>query len=461
MWQTFQLTQKANSGDVLAQHELGIRYLIGRGLKADTGKGAYWTHLAAVQNMVPARFNYGILLQNGWGVEWNPFEAYNHLLWCAEQGMPEAQYSMAQLLTDNLVVRRNWQSAYRWVRASADSGYEPAIAALPEFKKRGFDVDSGMVNPAAGPGAAAPNLQWTPVFLDFSPDTQRTVDDRTLIRDLLRSIPPDVKPALGLQNSDSILAMDSLTIEIVEKAANAGSPEALATIGRCYEKGIGVRRDPVRAAAYYVRAVRFDSPPALDLLWSLLEDPFTISELRTRASRGDDNAIFALATLTALGLQYPLLKGQAWVTESQAFSLLSAAARRGHRPSMIELGLCFFSGRWTIQDKEKALATWEDAGRNGSIEAGVRAAAARAVGESGHPDTVVQTLYEGLAEGSVLAQVALGYCHEHGFGVTRNKADAARLYRDAAVRGSQDAYGALFRMYDEIRPSGKEFFIGN
>ncbi|HET6273421.1 MAG TPA: hypothetical protein VFG32_10600, partial [Bacteroidota bacterium] len=36
LWQVFMLERKANAGDVLAQHELGIRYLLGRGVGADT-----------------------------------------------------------------------------------------------------------------------------------------------------------------------------------------------------------------------------------------------------------------------------------------------------------------------------------------------------------------------------------------------------------------------------------------
>jgi len=48
-------------GDVLAQHELGIRYLIGRGAAPDTAKAAYWIKKAADQNYGPALFDMGII----------------------------------------------------------------------------------------------------------------------------------------------------------------------------------------------------------------------------------------------------------------------------------------------------------------------------------------------------------------------------------------------------------------
>ena len=59
----------------------------------------------------------------------------------------------------------------------------------------------------------------------------------------------------------------------------------------------------------------------------------------------------------------------------------------------------------------------------------------------------------------MLAEVALGYCYETGTGLPRNPGAAAQFYVTAARRGSQDAYRALRRMYDDIRPKGKEFQI--
>ena len=45
----FMLERKAYAGDVAAQHELGLRYLLGEGVVADTLKGAFWIKRAAEQ----------------------------------------------------------------------------------------------------------------------------------------------------------------------------------------------------------------------------------------------------------------------------------------------------------------------------------------------------------------------------------------------------------------------------
>ena len=57
------------------------------------------------------------------------------------------------------------------------------------------------------------------------------------------------------------------------------------------------------------------------------------------------------------------------------------------------------------------------------------------------------------------ADFEVAHCYEHGIGVPRSKGQAATLYRSAAQRGSQDAFRALKRLHDEMRPSDKAFVV--
>jgi TPR repeat protein len=59
--EAFVLMQKANAGESAAQHELGLRYLFGKGFPADTVKAAFWIQKAASQNLPLAQYNLGIL----------------------------------------------------------------------------------------------------------------------------------------------------------------------------------------------------------------------------------------------------------------------------------------------------------------------------------------------------------------------------------------------------------------
>ncbi len=97
--QRFQLIKMANSGDPLAQHELGLRYLQGLDMPSDTVKAAEWIMKAALQDLPSACYNYAILLLNGWGVPWNPFEAFVNFKKAAEAGMAQAQYITGSTLS--------------------------------------------------------------------------------------------------------------------------------------------------------------------------------------------------------------------------------------------------------------------------------------------------------------------------------------------------------------------------
>ena len=463
------VARRANAGDPLAQHELGIRYLTGKGFAADTVKAAYWIRKAAEQNVVTARYNLAILLSNGWGVEWDPFESYRNIRYSAECRMPQAQYLLSQFLTDNLVVPRNLLEAVQWLKAAADSGYAPAKELLPRLERRARSSAAlGAQSPGRAPGDTArahadphSSRASSLVFLDFDEDTAARPDERLLLHEALSSGDLEARSALGsVPQFDDTLTVDSVRLAAVRRSANAGSPEALTVLGRCYEQGIVMSKDVIKGAAAYVHALRLDSPRAGQLLMPLIERSGFGEALKHRAAAGDPEARYAWVGLFALGFD-PFLVGEAHLTPEAALRLLAESADQGHLPSLVELGVCFYSGIWTAADREQAYQIWERAAASGSGEAEVRLAVARVRSprDSSERAEAVHTLWREAQAGSVLAVVALAYCREVGIGVPQQKGEAARLYYTAAARGSQDAYAALKRMYDTIRPTVQEFHI--
>ncbi|MFZ1080890.1 MAG: hypothetical protein WAO19_03080 [Candidatus Kryptoniota bacterium] len=470
------LVRSANDGDPAAQQELGSRYFFGKGFPIDTVRAAYWIHKAADQNMSIAQYNFGVFLNNGWGVEWNPFEAYRQFKAAAAHDLPEAEFAVGISYTDNLVVPMDLTKAYRWIKAAAEAKFEPAQEVLPKLIRRMNPMPNDSVSSAGSSTTAAGNDSTLsagsqaeePIFLNFGPDTTSHVSDLTLLNEAFREGNEKFKNALGVSDIFSASAAkpsaaggkgaekDSTAISMIASAADAGSPEAFTVLGRCFELGIGFPVDRILAAEQYLRAARMDSRRAPVLLLSLVHEKAFFEEVESRCKKGDDDAAFVWAGLTELGLDQR-------IDDKQAFHLLATAADHDNIPSLIELGRCYYTGQWTTRNPVLGRQCWLRAANEGSRDAEIRLAAAAVLSDSGEAQAsladTISTLTEASNDGSIVGQLALGYCFEKGIGVSQNTQEAVRLYRNCAERGSQSAYDALKRMYDQLRPREKEFDV--
>ncbi len=464
IWQQFKLIQEANSGDPLAMHELGLRYLFGEGFPADTVKAALWIGKAAEKKLAAAEYNYGILLNNGWGVDWNPFKAYEFFKDAASDGMPQAEYIYGILNTNNLIVKKNWDKAYTWVKKASDQGYLPAKEAAIELKKR---VSPGYLDSTKSSSSEKNNANSSAndeptitsnlslVFIDFGSksDSVPVITDKQIIEDILRNGSESLIDTLGLtrrSSNDSSLTFKTSGIPYLIKSAEAGNPEALTLLGRLYQKGVFFPKNIFTASLYYLRATRLDSPTAPAILWYIIRQDGYFSKLKNLVEKNNADAMYVWYALYILGFDHQF-------TDSDAMNLLKKASDENHIPSIVELGLSYLTGKITKQDKDKAISLWKRAEKMGSMEASIRIATAEVLGEVSIGSNIssdIQLLEKADTLGSVLSQVALAYCYEKGIGVKKLKADAVKYYRLAAQRGNRYAYDQLKRMYDEIRPPG-------
>jgi TPR repeat protein len=473
-WRDLTLIREANAGDKFAQHELGLRYLFGDGFVADTARGALWIGKAAEQGLVQANYNYALLLGNGMGVEWNPFESARRLKYAAERGMAEAQHNYGLLYTDDLVYPRDWKEAYRWVKLAADSGYAPAREAAAELIRRGFlgdDPGSGQSSGTAAPdrgrgqgsrGAAAGAIAssvasstWAPVFLDFQRGSDSSgmqiPDLATLAREAAASAGSELLDSSLLGRDRALGDVDALKrilkVDRLRDAAAVSNPEAVILYGRCLETGIFGSRDAIAAMEQYIRAMYIDAMRAYPLLVTLARQKGFLPALRKRAlESAASSAKLVLAELTVLGLDRE-------IGDDQCVALLRAASESGHAQASVQLGLLYQSGRIVTRDTRAAEELWRRAADAGSAEAAVRIAAAVAFADDGDPRLLesLDTLRGAQGLGSVIAQVALASCSERGRGMPKDEGTAARGYRLAAARGSRLAYAALKRMVERRR----------
>jgi hypothetical protein len=299
-----------------------------------------------------------------------------------------------------------------------------------------------------------------PALAIMPEDTESVAPSEAALRDALRRADPETRKALGMSHLlDQDIRADSLDMSAIAMSAEAGSPEALALLGRCHQEGIGVPRDPLQAAVYYFRALRMESARAGQLLWDMAQTGNLVSLVKKRAEAGDRIGYYLWAGMLSLGFEGPLVKAKAFITPEQAVTFLTKSANAGFVPAMIELGLWYYSGRGVPLDETRAIALWREAENRGSGEATLRLAVTNVRGDTTREELehAVAVLREASQKGAVLADVALGYCYEQGIVVVKSSSEAAELYRSAWRRGSQDAHRALRRMHDVIRPPDRGF----
>ncbi len=387
----------------------------------------------------------------------------------AKDDMPMAEYVIGLTYVDDLVVKRNWETAYVWIKKSANSGFEPAKKTMKELKKKipkSVTLDTNMTfasgtkpkknndtNTANDKNSIPPSTGL--VFIDFSiaTDSITNISNKMLLNDLRNKGNDSLAAALHLDDSkDTTLTFDAKSIPLLEKFAESGSPEALTLIGRMYQLGVYFTKDRVKAAVYYIRASRLESPRSPALLWKMTRRRSYYDTLKTLVNHKAPDAMFAWYGLFTLGFDHQF-------TQADAVNLLKNAAALKFVPAMTELGLNYYTGKMLPQDRSKAVKIWEQAEALGSEEAKVRLAIANIYGYAGDNgyESSIKDLYYAADNGSVLAQVTLAYCFEHGIGVDTKIPKAVRYFRYAAQRGSRYAFDELKRLYDSVRPDSSIF----
>ena len=88
------LSEAAESGHVMAQEELGLRYLKGNGIQKDPSQAVRWLEKAAEQGSAAAQYRLALCLQAGEGIEKNNSLAAAWFEEAASQNYTDTQYKL-------------------------------------------------------------------------------------------------------------------------------------------------------------------------------------------------------------------------------------------------------------------------------------------------------------------------------------------------------------------------------
>lgn len=129
-------TQAAINGHSDAQHNLGLAYARGQGIKGDIKQAIKWWLAAAEQGNSDSQYNLGIIYATGApGVKQDFKKAKKWWHMAASRGDAMAQYNLGAMYANGVDGQQNLCEAIHWWSLSQENGFSQANKALENLEK--------------------------------------------------------------------------------------------------------------------------------------------------------------------------------------------------------------------------------------------------------------------------------------------------------------------------------------
>lgn len=119
-----------------ATTELGVQYLLGRGVPKDYKRAFYYFNQAAAKGDPLAQNELGYMYAVGKGTERDYNKSFIFYHQAASHGLASAQYNLGLLYMHGLGTEKNQAKGLEWIKKAADSGFEPARVALTRYQNK-------------------------------------------------------------------------------------------------------------------------------------------------------------------------------------------------------------------------------------------------------------------------------------------------------------------------------------
>jgi len=136
----------AQQGHPGAQFNLGFLHDMGWGVDRDPYAAFNWYSQAAAQKLPDAEFNIGVMYYLGRGVDKDIEQAIGWYRRAAEQGLAQAQTNLAVAYETGEGLEQDYEEAALWYRKAAEQGSEKAQFNLGFLYVRGLGVEPELVD---------------------------------------------------------------------------------------------------------------------------------------------------------------------------------------------------------------------------------------------------------------------------------------------------------------------------
>ncbi len=120
----------AEGGNGNARYNLGVLYQQGLGVEKDVDQALSWYRAASLLDHPEARYNLGIAYVEGIGVAYNPAMAAGYFEQAARVGVIESAYNLGMILENGLIDEPRPFEALFWYKLAADGGSQDGQSAL-------------------------------------------------------------------------------------------------------------------------------------------------------------------------------------------------------------------------------------------------------------------------------------------------------------------------------------------
>ena len=362
-----------------------------------------------------------------------------------EYGDKECQYALAELYFNGLGIEKNEAEAVKWYTKSAEQGdirskkrlYGYNLAKKEEIKKLTVLINCYKTEKIN-------NIVFLIKEYIFNKEMLKYY---TIINNLDKC---DDKFEQGF-------------IKKVNEIAKLGNAKAQILLGRCYEIGIGVKKDENEAVKWCQKAAEQGLAVAqynlakfyLSGIGVLKNNAEAFKWYKKAAEQGNVEAQYNLANcyFNGIGVYKSIKEAFKWYREAAEQGFAEAqnklgyyykngygvsydnietvrwykkAAEQGNVEAQYNLANCYFNGIGADENKREAVKWYKKAAEQGNAKAQYNLANCYFNGI-------------GVEQNNVNAQWILGRCYEEGFGIGKNKTEAFKWYQKAAEQGLTEA----------------------
>ncbi|KAH0789867.1 sel1 repeat family protein [Histomonas meleagridis] len=326
------LIAKADSGDVGAQNEVGMKYEKGINTPKNLQLAAKYYKLASDKKDALGAYNYGRLLQEGLGVKRNLEEAKKQFQFASDEGIPEASFYLGKIFEKE----KKYQQAKDQYRKAADNGHVESQIKLAKMIEQ---------DRSQGPNKFAEAAR----YYQIAANNGNALAQAHLgsLFEKGKGVPKDIKGALKLYH----------------QSAEKGCAQGQYYLAKMYQKGYGntVKQSTENAIKYYNMAIKQNHIQAMIDLSDMYEKNNNMQEALPLIKRAAEmNNVYAM-------MHYATLIQE--MNPNEAFAMVKKASDMRNVEALTKLGTMILNGIGIQRNDSEAMNVFKLASDHGSAEA--------------------------------------------------------------------------------------------